>query len=271
MTGTLMLELRPSCECCDVDLPPESPLARICSFECTFCATCAERRLNGQCPNCGGELVPRPRRPASKLEANPPSTVRVFKTDGCKPTSGPDLACGPAFRSEALVVRRVAATETSLIAPLGHLLIDAVHSGASIGFLAPVSRETAGRYWHEVFASLSEGLLLWVAERDGVVVGTVQLALCEKENGRHRAEVQKLQVLCAARGNGVATLLMRELEAEARRRKRSLLFLDTLFASHAEDVYRHLGWSRAGEIPDYATTPNGELSPTVLYFKRLRA
>jgi acetyltransferase len=265
-----MLDIRPSCECCDADLPPESPLARICSFECTFCATCAERRLNSQCPNCGGELLPRPRRPASKLEANPPSPVRVFKPDGCKPTSGPDPARRPAFWSEALVVRRVAAPDTALLEPLGDLLIDAVHSGASIGFLAPVSRATADRYWQEVFASLSGDRLLWVAEQEGVVVGTVQLSLCDKDNGRHRAEVQKLQVLRAARGNGIATLLMGELEAEARRRGRSLLFLDTLLGSHAENLYRHLGWTRAGEIPDYAATPAGELFPTVFYFKQLR-
>ena len=180
---------------------------------------------------------------------------------------GPSRSIGS---SSPVVVRRVAATETALIEPLGDLLIDAVHSGASIGFLAPVSRETADRYWHGVFASLSGALRLWVAEQDGAVVGTVQLALCEKDNARHRAEVQKLLVLRAARGNGVATLLMGELEAEARRRGRSLLFLDTLLASHAEEVYRHLGWSRAGEIPDYATTPDGELFPTVLYFKQLR-
>lgn len=74
-----MLELRPGCECCDVDLPPESADARICSFECTFCVICAEGVLGGRCPNCGGELVARPRRPVSKLAANPPSTQRVFK------------------------------------------------------------------------------------------------------------------------------------------------------------------------------------------------
>jgi uncharacterized protein len=78
-----MLELRPGCECCNVDLPPESAEARICSFECTFCATCAEGRLESKCPNCGGELVPRPRRPASKLTRNPPSTKRIFKPEGC--------------------------------------------------------------------------------------------------------------------------------------------------------------------------------------------
>jgi acetyltransferase len=263
-----MLEIRPSCECCDADLPPESSLARICSFECTFCATCAERHLNGRCPNCGGELLPRPRRPASKLEASPPSSVRVFKPAGCRTVT---TVGGSTRSSSTVVVRRVAATDTSLLEPLGDLLIDAVHSGASIGFLAPVSRETADRYWHGVLASLGGDRLLWVAAREGTVVGTVQLSLCDKDNGRHRAEVQKLLVLRAARGNGVATFLMSELEAEARRRKRSLLFLDTLLASHAEDVYRHLGWTRAGEIPDYATAPDGELFPTVLYFKQLRA
>jgi len=78
-----MLELRPSCECCDKELPPHSTEASICSFECTFCAACAEGVLGGICPNCGGELVPRPRRPASKLTSSPPSTRRVYKPAGC--------------------------------------------------------------------------------------------------------------------------------------------------------------------------------------------
>jgi len=74
-----MLILRPGCECCDVDLPPDSREARICSFECTFCASCAEGRLGHRCPNCGGELVRRPIRPASKLATSPASTTRVFR------------------------------------------------------------------------------------------------------------------------------------------------------------------------------------------------
>jgi hypothetical protein len=78
-----MLELRPSCECCDTDLPPGSPDARICSFECTFCDRCATTTLGGVCPNCGGELVRRPIRPASKLARFPASTQRVFKPAGC--------------------------------------------------------------------------------------------------------------------------------------------------------------------------------------------
>jgi len=78
-----MLQLRPGCECCHRDLPPESAEAFICSFECTFCRDCAQNVLRGKCPNCGGELVPRPRRPAAKLARHPPSTERIFKPHGC--------------------------------------------------------------------------------------------------------------------------------------------------------------------------------------------
>ena len=78
-----MLQMRPNCECCDRDLPPESAEARICSFECTFCEPCASGVLRGQCPNCGGEFVARPRRPVSMLAKFPASTERVFKPAGC--------------------------------------------------------------------------------------------------------------------------------------------------------------------------------------------
>ncbi|MBA3041548.1 MAG: DUF1272 domain-containing protein [Alphaproteobacteria bacterium] len=81
----MALELRPNCECCNRDLPPKSGEALICSFECTFCSDCAATVLGGVCPNCGGELVRRPIRPAAKLVNNPASTIRVFKAEGCKP------------------------------------------------------------------------------------------------------------------------------------------------------------------------------------------
>jgi hypothetical protein len=73
-----MLQLRPNCECCDRDLPPEAD-ARICSFECTFCPDCAEARFAGRCPNCGGGLVARPVRPADRLDRYPASIERVVK------------------------------------------------------------------------------------------------------------------------------------------------------------------------------------------------
>lgn len=78
-----MLQLRPNCECCDRDLPPDSPDAVICTFECTFCTTCAEAVLRGVCPNCGGNFSPRPIRPGHLLAKYPPSPERVLKSGGC--------------------------------------------------------------------------------------------------------------------------------------------------------------------------------------------
>ncbi|WP_084071904.1 DUF1272 domain-containing protein [Knoellia sinensis] len=74
-----MLEIRPNCECCDVDLAPESPDAMICTFECTWCTSCVDSCLGGGCPNCGGDLQPRPVRPVDKLAASPASTTRVVQ------------------------------------------------------------------------------------------------------------------------------------------------------------------------------------------------
>lgn len=78
-----MLEMRPFCECCGAHLPPTLGSARICSFECTFCADCAETALLGICPNCQGELVPRPRRPQDRLQSSPASSERIVKSNGC--------------------------------------------------------------------------------------------------------------------------------------------------------------------------------------------
>jgi uncharacterized protein len=78
-----MLALRPNCECCDKDLAPDSREAMICTFECTFCADCAADVLAGICPNCAGELVRRPVRPADALIRHPASEERVLKAGGC--------------------------------------------------------------------------------------------------------------------------------------------------------------------------------------------
>ena len=79
----MALQLRPNCEYCDRDLPPDSLAARICSYECTFCADCVETHLHNVCPNCGGGFVPRPIRPATEWRPGvsrvhqPPSSKRV--------------------------------------------------------------------------------------------------------------------------------------------------------------------------------------------------
>lgn len=79
----MALDPRPNCECCDKDLPPDSLEAMMCSFECTFCADCASAKLSDTCPNCRGELVRRPVRPAAALLGSPASTRRVLKAQGC--------------------------------------------------------------------------------------------------------------------------------------------------------------------------------------------
>ncbi|MBL9134339.1 MAG: DUF1272 domain-containing protein [Verrucomicrobiales bacterium] len=83
----MALELRPNCECCDRDLPPDSTEAYICSFECTYCHECAANQLRFRCANCGGELVRRPIRPAAKLLNNPASSVRVRRATPCVPST----------------------------------------------------------------------------------------------------------------------------------------------------------------------------------------
>jgi hypothetical protein len=78
-----MMKLKPNCECCDKDLPPESRDAVICTFECTFCAGCADTVFNGACPNCGGNFVPRPIRPLGMLRKYPASTERHLREQPC--------------------------------------------------------------------------------------------------------------------------------------------------------------------------------------------
>jgi uncharacterized protein len=81
--NAMALELRPNCEYCDRDLPPQSPLARICTYECTFCADCVDNVLLNVCPNCGGGFAPRPIRPTTEwrpglsLAKRPASTKRM--------------------------------------------------------------------------------------------------------------------------------------------------------------------------------------------------
>jgi len=82
-----MLKLKPNCECCDADLAPDEAGAFICSFECTYCAICAEGPLGGVCPNCGGGLVARPARPSGLLAKFPASAERVRRQTPCPTTA----------------------------------------------------------------------------------------------------------------------------------------------------------------------------------------
>jgi acetyltransferase len=168
-------------------------------------------------------------------------------------------------------IELVTKADTTSLAQLSELLRDSVEGGASVGFLAPFEPNVADNYWQQTLASVGPELVLWVARIGGRVVGSVQLALSSKANGRHRGEVQKLLVLGSCRRQGIARQLMSTLEAYARGAGRTMLVLDTQKGSAAESLYLQLGWAKAGEIPDFAEAPYGGLEPTALYFKRLTA
>jgi len=151
------------------------------------------------------------------------------------------------------------------------LLQDAVNPGASVGFLPPLDFGTAQKYWDDVRRSVEQGTrILLVAYDDAKLVGTVQLDLCQRGNGLHRAEVMKLLVHTSARRQGIGETLMRAIEVEARNANRTTLVLDTRAGDPAEKLYVKLGWHKVGEIPQYAQSADGALDPSAFYFKLVR-
>jgi GNAT superfamily N-acetyltransferase len=168
----------------------------------------------------------------------------------------------PAIRE----IGEAAFDEQSLMA----LLKDGVDSGASIGFLAPLPASDGREFWRAVRSELADGRILLGAYVEGKLVGSVQLAPVAKPNGRHRAEVQKLMVLQAFRGRGIAKALMAAIERKAAELGRWLLVLDTVPHQPAEKLYERLGYLRAGVVPDYAQSSSGGFDPTVIFYKQLR-
>jgi acetyltransferase len=152
---------------------------------------------------------------------------------------------------------------------LCQLLIDAVDSGASIGFLAPLSYERAQKYWEQVLSSLCRDFILLGAFEGESLVGSVQLECSGKENAAHRAEVQKLFVLRTHRGKGIAKKLMLRTEELAKSCNRTLLVLDTKQGDNAEFLYPKLGYQRAGSIPNFAMNSGGGFGATVIFYKEL--
>ncbi len=151
------------------------------------------------------------------------------------------------------------------------LLRESVHAGASIGFLDPLSESDALVYWRKVALDLDGGHRLILVARDaGRIVGTAQLALESRANGRHRAEVQKVMVSTSVRRRGIASLLVSDLERRARERGVRLLVLDTSEGpGGARAFYDALGYSYVGGIPGYALDPDGAPARNAIYFKEL--
>ncbi|MBW3138919.1 GNAT family N-acetyltransferase [Ferrimonas balearica] len=150
------------------------------------------------------------------------------------------------------------------------LLVDAVTSGASIGFLPPITSAEATAYWADVETGLGAGQRkLFVAHEGERVIGAVQLSLCRKGNGRHRGEVEKLMVRTDQRGRGIARALMAHLEQVAQQCGLLLLVLDTRLGDVASMLYQSIGFVEAGQIPHFARSADGRLDATVIFYKFL--
>jgi GNAT superfamily N-acetyltransferase len=163
-----------------------------------------------------------------------------------------------------------AAAAMSAIARLSDILIACVEEGSGVSFLPPLTLEAAREYWRNIARDVASGhyvlLAGWV---DGVLAGTVTLALAWQQNQTHRADVAKLLVHPSARRHGLARRLMERLEIEAARAGRTLLTLDTRGGDRAEMLYRSAGWLEYGRIPGYAVLADGSPDEAVFFCKRL--
>lgn len=163
-------------------------------------------------------------------------------------------------------IRRVDRLTSKELDDLAALLVSCVAQGASLGFHAPLAADVARDWWATV---PRDGVILLVAEREGRLVGTVQLQPAESENGAHRGEVAKLLVHSSWRRQGIARALMMALEGEARAAGKTLLVLDTREGDASNDIYCALGYREAGRIPGWARDAAGTLSATVFWYKPL--
>ncbi|WP_299537080.1 GNAT family N-acetyltransferase [uncultured Streptomyces sp.] len=155
---------------------------------------------------------------------------------------------------------------------LAALLVDTVHGGASVGFLAPLDRTGAADWWRARARAVEEGgLQVWIARDGERIAGTIGLVRAPLPNARHRAEVAKLMVRPSARGRGLGRALLAAVEESAARSGLSLLILDTETGSPAERLYRAAGWTECGSVPEYAGDPHGVLRATTFYYKALGA
>jgi ribosomal protein S18 acetylase RimI-like enzyme len=149
---------------------------------------------------------------------------------------------------------------------LSDLLIKVVHEGASIGFLPPLKKEDADAFWKSCAAP---EIIFIAAKIEGKIAGTVQLHLCTKPNGTHRAEVAKLMTHPDYRKKGIARQLMKEIEKRAKQEERTLLVLDTREGDPSNFLYQSIGFIEAGRIPNFAQSETGTLDTTILYYKNI--
>jgi GNAT superfamily N-acetyltransferase len=172
----------------------------------------------------------------------------------------------------AVTVRRVGANEAAAcVEGLADVLLDCVQGGASVSFMASLTREQALKFWRGVAEGVAKGerVLLIAEDASGRIVGTVQLVMSLPDNQPHRGDVAKMLVHRSARRQGVAQRLMTALDAEARAERKTVLVLDTVTGGDAERLYERAGWQRVGEVPRYALMPDGAFCGTTFFYKHL--
>jgi|SRR5215471_13299688 len=154
------------------------------------------------------------------------------------------------------------------IGALADVLVDCVTGGASVSFMLPFPKSDAEAFFSKVANGVAAGERILLAAFDGaMLVGTVQIVTALPPNQPHRAEVAKLLVHRSARRQGVAAMLMRQAEVEAKVTGRSLLVLDTVTGGDAERLYQRLDWVKVGIIPNFALFPDGRWCDTTIFFK----
>jgi len=154
------------------------------------------------------------------------------------------------------------------------ILMDCIAGGASIGFMAGQTDAESRAFWRDCIADAQAGRreihgVTGGGDRDGALVGTVQLITAMPPNQPHRAEISKMLVHRRARRQGLGEKLLAFAENRAREYQKTLLVLDTLTGTPAYRMYQKAGWHIVGEIPDYAALPDGPLRPTTIFYKNL--
>jgi GNAT superfamily N-acetyltransferase len=154
---------------------------------------------------------------------------------------------------------------------LADILLDCVAGGASVSFMANMTREEALTFWSKAIKGVEAGQrILLVADVAGNLVGTVQVVASGIPNQPHRSDLSKMLVLRSARGKGIGAALLNAAENHSRDAGWWLMVLDTVTHSDGERLYRRGGWMPVGVIPNYALLPDGSLCPTTYFYKDLR-
>lgn len=176
-------------------------------------------------------------------------------------------------RTSPVTIRQIHAPDLKhVITDLIDVFLDTVNSGSPLGFLPPITREMAREYWISLLHELQPngGRILLVATNEvGRVVGSGQLALSQRQNSPHRAELQRLFVARAARGQGIGAALVLALHDVARQHGRTLISLSTRRGEQPEDFYKSLGYKEAGVIPGWTIGRAGEKYDHVTMYQEI--